>query len=118
MDGKKLSEHDACVKFLAGQLTTEGWTVYAHLQGYSRPQKIGKHIPDIYARRGVEEYVIEVETWKGLFHPHSAAQVKTFTDWALLSFNRTRTFRQMWTHHILIEMAKSKSGPGNDGFGC
>jgi hypothetical protein len=56
--------HDRKVKQLARDLKKQGFNVKAHVGGYDTPNAIGKggHIPDIYAKKGSKEKIIEVDT--------------------------------------------------------
>ena len=88
-----LSRHDQGVAYYARQLVQKGWmTVYSHLPGNLKPPTINGRIPDIYARHGVQELVIEVETSKALPTAHTAQQAGAFRAWAGLSPN-TRRFQ-------------------------
>jgi hypothetical protein len=56
------ARHDRKVKTLARKYERAGWTVEADISGYDRPDRIGKYIPDILARKRGAEKIIEVET--------------------------------------------------------
>ena len=61
---QKQSKHDAKVKQLAQELEQQGWYVQADVQGFERPDPIGKYrrIPDVLATKSGAERLIEVET--------------------------------------------------------
>lgn len=58
------STHDRCVRKLANKLKGEGWEVNADLPNFNQPDPIGNNnrIPDIFATRGGQTKIIEVET--------------------------------------------------------
>lgn len=58
------SKHDMKVKEIANILKRLRWRVKADVEGYARPEPIGKYkyIPDIQAEKGGEKRIIEVET--------------------------------------------------------
>ena len=56
------SKHNRKIKSLARKYERAGWTVEADIPGYDRPDRIGKYIPDILARKRGAEKIIEVET--------------------------------------------------------
>jgi hypothetical protein len=56
------TRHDAKVQQRMKQLQGQGFRVWADLPGRGKPPKVGGRIPDIYARRGKDLVVEEVET--------------------------------------------------------
>ena len=58
------SKHDLKVKEKANSLKRQGWKVKADVEGYERPDPIGKYkrIPDIQAEKVGARKIIEVET--------------------------------------------------------
>ena len=64
------------MKQLARELKKQGYGVQADIEGYETPKPVGKdgHIPDIYAKKGSKEKIIEVDT-PGTEDP---AQLSTF----------------------------------------
>lgn len=58
------SKHDIKVKEKANSLKRQGWKVKADVEGYERPDPIGKYkrIPDIQAEKAGARKIIEVET--------------------------------------------------------
>ena len=58
------STHDRRVRALANSLENQGWAVQADLPNFDQPDPIGKaeKIPDIFATRGNQTKIIEVET--------------------------------------------------------
>lgn len=65
--GRKKSDqetHDRKVRQLARELKKQGFNVNAHIEGYDTPKPIGKNgrIPDIYAKKGSKEKIVEVDT--------------------------------------------------------
>ena len=68
-NSKQQSKHDQKVKQISDSYNKKGWKVKADIPGYDQPDKIGKknRIPDIMAKKGRAEHLIEVETkdtWK------------------------------------------------------
>jgi hypothetical protein len=54
--------HDRGVLRRANWYEARGYTVTADLPGWPKPKHIGGFIPDVLAKRGGEEVVLEVET--------------------------------------------------------
>jgi len=56
------SKHDNKVLAEAKKLKQEQYNVSADIAGYKKPPRRGNYIPDIVARKGQSEIIIEVET--------------------------------------------------------
>lgn len=83
------SRHDARVRKIAGGYKSQGWNVQADISGYSKPGTIFNKRPDIRARKGAKERIVEVETKSSL--RADANQRKAFKRFSNLS--RKRRFR-------------------------
>ena len=61
---RKQNKHDSKARRIANELRRKGWNVKADLEGYDRPDPIGKygHIPDVQAEKAGAKRLIEVET--------------------------------------------------------
>lgn len=71
------SQHDSLVTLLATELRSHGWKIRAdHSPEYQRPHKIYGRIPDVIAFHsdGSMAFVVEVETYEGLWTSHTADQ--------------------------------------------
>jgi len=83
------TKHDQWVAYWAHQVQLAGWgIVLFDLPGYAKPITIGGHIPDIYATRLDQEYVIEVETLDSINTQHALQQKAAFQAWANASPKR------------------------------
>lgn len=84
------TRHNKRVFEIASEGTRKNWVVYAdHCDEFEKPQKIRGHIPDVYAKNGGRELVIEVETNDSLGTLHASAQKFAFSLWEKESSNRT-----------------------------
>jgi len=63
-----------------------GYKVFADLPNYEKPKKISGFIPDVIARKGRKEVIIEVETKKTLVSDQD--QQEAFKKYANKSSNR------------------------------
>ena len=54
--------HDGSVRRRASGLRSNGWSVKADVSGFSRPPVINGSRPDIYATKGRQRRIVEVET--------------------------------------------------------
>ena len=86
---KTQSDHDEMVLDLAQNLKSQGYKVKAdHIEGYSKPPRIGlpqttvKRIPDIFATKGNQTAIIEVETEDSKDDPEAFFQAEVFTGYA------------------------------------
>lgn len=70
--------HDARVRAIAASLQQQGYSVQADLPDFNRPPLILGHIPDIFAVRLNERYLVEVETPESLLSAHTAQQTAAF----------------------------------------
>jgi len=55
-------KHDESVLRSAGWYKKHGFTTKADLPGWNKPKKIGGFIPDLFAKKGKKEIILEVET--------------------------------------------------------
>ena len=86
---KSQSKHDETVARVAGGYKSHGWKVEADLPGSSKPKTIRGHRPDVIARKGKQERVIEVETPKSINSAHAKSQREAFRKWSSENPNRT-----------------------------
>ncbi len=61
---RKGETHDRKVREIARKLKSQGYRVKADLHTYDKPDPVGKgkYIPDIIAKRGDSEIIVEVDT--------------------------------------------------------
>ena len=71
------SLHDSVVSGRAGQLRSEGNSVWADVAGYVQPQPIYGHIPDVVAN-GTRNMISEVETAETYSSQHTKEQLQAF----------------------------------------
>ncbi len=57
-------KHDESVKRSADAYKQRGYDVRADIPGEKKPKNIGGYIPDIIAKKGKKETVVEIETRK------------------------------------------------------
>ena len=55
-------KHDLGVLKSANYYEKQGYKVQADLPGYAKPKSIGHRIPDVFAKKGNKEIIVEVET--------------------------------------------------------
>jgi|SRR3989344_9165984 len=80
------ANHDCGLVAVAGDAIRKGWrSILVDLPGYVRPPQINGYIPDIYARSGMYELVIEIETRDTVNLSHSKTQAIAFQSWARMS---------------------------------
>lgn len=87
------TRHDAEVTRLAILYTNQNYSVAADIAGYMRPHKIGGHIPDLIATKGVATIIIEVETVESVNSTHAKKQKVAFD--AEAKRNLYTTFQQI-----------------------
>ncbi len=85
--------HNDRVKKEVQKLKKTGWKVKAHLPKQERPEPIGKNgfIPDIHAKKGTKEKIIEVDTPRSV----NKKQLEAFKKSA--AHIRNRNFEQIIT---------------------
>jgi len=83
------SKHDDRVRKIAGGYKSQSWEVQADVPGYSKPRTIFNKRPDIRAKKGARERIIEVETRNSM--KTDVSQRNTFKRFAGL--NNKRKFR-------------------------
>jgi len=86
---KQQSKHDARVKQIAAGYLSQRWKVQADVKGYPKPGTIFNKRPDVRAKKGAQERIIEVETRDSL--KKDIAQRNAFKRFA--SLNKKRKFR-------------------------
>ena len=59
---RKQTKHDSAVKKSAEYYKQRGYKVFAAIPGYPSPETIDKRKPDVFAEKGKEKIIIEVET--------------------------------------------------------
>ena len=83
-------KHDEAVLRSAEWYKKHGFITMADLPGWNKPKKIGGFIPDIIAKKGKKEIILEVET-KNTAKP-DADQQKAFKKYS--EREEGRTFRK------------------------
>jgi hypothetical protein len=58
------TKHDTAVEKTAKKLKKEGFNVKADVPGFRQPPNMGGCRPDIYAEKGKDKRIIEIETSK------------------------------------------------------
>jgi len=86
---KQQSKHDTRVRRIAGGYKSQGWKVDADIPGHSKPKPIFNRRPDIRARKGQKERIVEVETKASI--SSDTSQRNAFKRFA--SMNKKRKFR-------------------------
>lgn len=71
-------KHNQEVLKEAKELKREKYSVYADIEGYKKPPRRGGYIPDIVAKKGKKEIIIEVETVDSANSPRDLAQQEAF----------------------------------------
>jgi len=56
------TKHDSRVRKIAGGYKSQGWKVQADVSGYPKPKTIFNKRPDVIAKKGAREKIVEVET--------------------------------------------------------
>jgi len=63
---KEHSWHNGAIRLIADKLKSQGFQVWADVNGYEQPPEIHGHIPDLIAIKrtavGIERHIVEVET--------------------------------------------------------
>jgi len=85
---KQQSKHDNGVLKTAKYYQKKGFQVDADLKDSSKPKTIGGRRPDVIAKKGKQEIVVEVETTDSLGKDKN--QQKTFQSYADKSSSRGR----------------------------
>lgn len=76
------SKHDREVKRLANDYKNKGYDVDADISGYSKPPTVGGLRPDIKAKKGGHETIVEVETPDSVDSTRDMQQHGAFQRWA------------------------------------
>ena len=72
------SKHDRKVREVAKDYEARGYNVGADIPGYPQPPTIGGYRPDVVARKGGQETIVEVETPDSVNSPRDIAQQRAF----------------------------------------
>ncbi|MBI2484368.1 hypothetical protein HYV71_04255 [Candidatus Uhrbacteria bacterium] len=83
-------KHDESVRKTADWYKNQGFTVKADLPGQIKPKKIGGFVPDVIAKKGKKEVIVEVETKKTA--SADKEQQQAFRDYA--NRKNSRVFRK------------------------
>ena len=82
------SKHNKEVKRLANKYKDKGYQVEADILGYTQPQTVRGFRPDIKAKKGKQETIIEVETLDSVDSTRDLKQKDAFQDWSSQDKNR------------------------------
>lgn len=72
------SKHDRKVRQIARDYQARGYDVSADVAGYPQPPTIGRYRPDVVARKGGHETIVEVETPDPVNSPRDIVQQGAF----------------------------------------
>jgi len=72
------SKHDRKVREIAKDYEARGYNVSADVPGYPKPPTIGGYKPDVLARKGGQETIVEVETPDSVDSTRDIAQQGAF----------------------------------------
>lgn len=86
------SKHNQEIKRLANEYKDKRYQVEADIQGFSQPPTVGGFRPDIKAKKGGQETIIEVETLDSVDSTRDVKQKDAFQDWA--SQDKKRHFKR------------------------
>jgi hypothetical protein len=89
------SQHDREVQKQANEYKRKGYQVAADLPGFSKPTTIGGYRPDVKAKKGRKEVVVEVETTDSVDSTRDVKQQGAFQRWARR--NEDRQFKRKIT---------------------
>lgn len=81
-------KHDNEVKKVAKDYAGRGYDVEADISGYKRPPTVGGYRPDVRAKKGKYETLVEVETPDTVDTVHALSQELAFRKSARRSPNR------------------------------
>ena len=85
------SKHDVEVRKIAKHYERKGYNVRADVRGYPQPRTIGGYRPDVIAKRGREQKIVEVETPDSVGSARDRAQQQAFRQIAHRNVNTTFT---------------------------
>ena len=86
---KTQSKHAAAVRAIAKEFENKGYEVEADVTGYSKPGTIGGYRPDVIAKKGKQEKIVEVETTDSVDSARDLKQQQAFRAAAKRSKNRS-----------------------------
>ncbi len=86
------SKHNQEVKRLANEYKDKGYKVEADITGFPQPKTVGGFRPDIKAKKGGQETIIELETLDSVDSTRDVKQKGAFQDWS--SQNKKHHFKQ------------------------
>lgn len=58
----RITKHDKKVKKIAAGYKSQGYNVKADINGYEQPPNFYRHRPDVFAAKGRNKVMVEVET--------------------------------------------------------
>ncbi len=76
------SKHNKEVKRLAIEYKDKGYKVEADITGFQQPNTVSGFRPDIRAKKGGQETIVEVETLDSVDSTRDTKQQDAFQDWA------------------------------------
>ena len=94
-NSKTQSQHDQEVSRIAKGLEKRGFNVAADIAGYQKPDTIRGFRPDVFATKGKEKKIVEVETPDSVDSARDQKQQAAFRARAKASLNTT--FRRVVT---------------------
>lgn len=85
---KSQSQHDRCVRRTANSYKKRGYKVQADIEGFDQPDTISGYRPDVIARKGGHETVVEIETLDSVDTARDEGQQSAFKKHAARSDKR------------------------------
>lgn len=85
------SKHDKAVLGSVKWYEGQGYKIKADLPGHEKPKKIGGYIPDLIAKKGKKEIIIEIETKDTI--KQDSDQHQAFREYVARN-KRTRDFKK------------------------
>lgn len=86
---KSQSKHDARVREVAKKYEKQGYDVKADVSGFPQPGTIGGYRPDVLAKKGREQKIVEVETVESVDSARDVKQQRAFRQAAKRAANTT-----------------------------
>jgi len=81
-----MSKHDKSVLRSANWYKNEGYKVKADVKGYNQPKEIKGFIPDVIAKKGKKEVILEIERPRS--NEKDKEQQEAFKEYAEMKSNR------------------------------
>ena len=94
-NSKTQSQHDREVTRIAKSLEKKGFNVAADVAGYQKPETVRGFRPDVFATKGKEKKIVEVETPDSVDSDRDQKQQAAFR--ARAKASPTTTFRRVVT---------------------